>query len=501
MKAINATSPLSYMLAAFSGSVLATGIYLVLKLEFRYAAAAVCGIAMIAAGLYFFDRLQDYLLYLLIFNIQFVGFEKGLFFSPDVVVSTPAIGVGLADIVLVLVYLAWFYRVFVQRIEPLPKMVSTDYWVLAFFAAHLISWPGSASALFTFYEVVRVGKYILLYFYISRHLKREHLKPLLLLLFVNVAIQSSLGLMQSLGGKLVGFGTTKGAESWDVDFIDLVPGFSFSQGSGTLLTAHCLGVFLGMLLMITLALTLESKVRFSFRLLGAMVFALGCAGIVTTYARGAWLAFAVALLFMLIVYFPRDARAFLLILAIAVAGSTVLVANWRLIHARIFDAPPDIMEARWELNRLGWRLFKENPIVGVGANAYYQAHDQYDSRNVKSPFKAFPPHNLQLFIAAQMGTVGFVIFYGLMLSTIARCRILTRSKNTVMRALGWGIIGAILLEQVEGVTNFTFYTTTMYYWLWFLMGIAVALTFIVQKNPDEGFGIAVEGPTLQGALR
>jgi len=483
MKAAKRLVPAPHLGAMLSGTAFALAVWAMMRLEFKYALAALLGTALLALALFFFDRLGSFLLYLLVFNVPLVGFEKALFLHQEAVLATAGIGIGLADFILVGLYLMWWFRI-LERKEPWPALQRTDLWALAFLAVNVLSWGITASRVYTFFEIVRVAKCLLLYFYVSRNLKKAHLKWVVLLLFFVIVSQSFLGFYQSLTGNLIGLGATKGSiGDSDTDFLNLVPGFGRPQASGTLQTPHCLGTFLDMLLMVALALLLEGSLRPGYRWLAAAVLLVGTAAVIATFARGAWGTLAITFFLVVCLYLPRRKMAALAAVAVLLCLVPVIVAYREGIYLRLFEAPSDIMETRWRLNQLAWEKFKQRPLLGVGANAFYQAHDEYDERNVLSGWKLPPAHNIPLFIASQTGLLGLLTFYGLLLSALSRCWSAGRSYEPFLRALAIGVFAGLIAEQIEGITNFTFYTTAIYYWTWLSFGLAVGLSNLFPSRP------------------
>lgn len=476
MRAFRLASPLQYATAMACGSLFALLIWAVLLLQTKYMLAALAGMVLLGATLFFFDHLADFLLYLLVVNIPLVGFEKSLFFRTEAIAATNGFGIGLADLLLFALYLHWAFRILVDRSEPFPRLQKMDYWVFGFLAVNVLSIVGSASVPYTLFEVFRMGKYAFLYLYISRNLRRAHLRPLLLLLFLIVLTQTALGLYQGLTGSLLGLGATKGSvEQNTLDFLAMIPGFGRPQASGTLMTPHCLGVFLTMLLMIALAVLMEEELEPPLRWLAAAIFVIGTAGVVATFARGAWVAFAVAVFMVFLFYLRRQPKAIVAGALLAVVLVPIVLFNWSSIHKRIFDAPPEIMQERWELMKLGFRLFRQHPMLGVGANAFYQAHDEYDPRDLLNTYKKPPVHNLALFVAAQTGALGFTFFFAVIVAALRRSWRVAQRSQGLLRAMAFGTFAALIAEQIEGITNFSFYTNVLYFWLWFSIAMVVAL--------------------------
>jgi hypothetical protein len=101
----------------------------------------------------FARKFSDLLLVLTLFSIPFSTFTKWLY-PPDLfsgiyqgaLIGT--FGIGLIDFLLVGLYLSWFYRIIVIRVQTLPRLHLLDglilCYILTIFLASIGSWAGGS---------------------------------------------------------------------------------------------------------------------------------------------------------------------------------------------------------------------------------------------------------------------------------------------------------------------------------------------------------------------
>src|SRR5439155_15668508 len=107
---------------ALLGATLSFGLYQVWQLERRWMIICFVAIAAVAVSLCFAKRFGDFLLIAAFFSIPFATFTKWLYpadlFSglyQGALIGT--FGIGLIDLLLAGLYMSWFYRVFIIRIQ------------------------------------------------------------------------------------------------------------------------------------------------------------------------------------------------------------------------------------------------------------------------------------------------------------------------------------------------------------------------------------------------
>src|ERR1039458_504746 len=250
--AIRLRSFTRYSVVAVAGLLFATVVASALTLDFRYSLAFITGTLLFAGAISAIGSLRNLLLYVMAFNLPFTSIEKTFLQTTQTTFVTPGVPIGLGDICIFGLYGLWFVVIFITRKERIPKPATLDWWVFAFWCAHAISVFHATSPGLAILEVVRLGRYLMVYFYLAHNLRRQHLKWITAGLMCAILMQASLAVVQYRSGKLLGIGRTKGASDLDYEQYT-VPGFeNVSRAEGTTFDSHALGLFFAMTLPVPL---------------------------------------------------------------------------------------------------------------------------------------------------------------------------------------------------------------------------------------------------------
>jgi len=216
--------------------------------------------------------------------------------------------------------------------------------------------------------------------------------------------------------------------------------------------------------------------------------------LISSFSRGAYLAFAAGGLF---VGYLKSGRFLLFwgLFAVAtvaifpqVLPESVLARLDSLTEDKVAGAAPKQLDKSSEVRLIMWRaasrMILENPILGKGFKAFPKLKSEYTEQYVHES----DPHSMYLYIGSQMGLpamvlflyiLGFATFLGLMLA---------RSKvDRFSRAIGIGgaaaaVCYAIICVFGSRAVNADF---TMYFWTYFIvMGV---LYRDLIKGPDKRF--------------
>lgn len=232
--------------------------------------------------------------------------------------------------------------------------------------------------------------------------------------------------------------------------------------------------------------------RMTGRLIALGALLLFVAVIVRTFSRSGLLGLLVALGAAIAMRGFNRARLIPVGLALLVMVSTAPDTYWRRIGAAIgwvarpmvpgvaqwtaLDPPPggDSLDSRWGLGRVGWTMFREHPLTGVGKGNYYSLYAEY-ARQVDPTLPGDPmgPHNALIHVAAQTGVLGLAAFT--MTVLVGLCGLRTGAR----RLAGAGLVReAGLLAAIE-VALYAYLVTAMFLndntfqrYLWLLIGLA-----------------------------
>jgi len=179
-------------------------------------------------------------------------------------------------------------------------------------------------------------------------------------------------------------------------------------------------------------ITMSGLMSKAYRILSISLFVLVTTGLWYLQGRAALLAAAVflTLTFLLALTFLRKKNhnvrgtiaAFLVLLVIGVAGSTVAFQNQQK-YARLFNT--ETVKSRLVLWQNSAEMIKESPVLGVGAGNW-KVHvaeyglDQFE-RRVRSGSDIYQrPHNDFIWIFSELGIAGFICYLGIFFTVTHR---------------------------------------------------------------------------------
>lgn len=165
-------------------------------------------------------------------------------------------------------------------------------------------------------------------------------------------------------------------------------------------------------------------------------------GIVTlleTCSRGGWLSFIVSFGIYIIIglkwKFLNYGKLFIIILIMG-----LLYAGFSgTINERIFGYDANSAMSRISLMKLAFNMVKEHPIVGIGANTFYNQKYLYISDDIAGQYIDLV-HNEYLLVWAETGIIGLCGFLGLIFSFLKEGSYLIRqNENKFLKYIGLGI--------------------------------------------------------------
>jgi O-antigen ligase len=146
--------------------------------------------------------------------------------------------------------------------------------------------------------------------------------------------------------------------------------------------------------------------------------------------------------------------------------------------------------ARMYVWRGGWVMFKNNPLIGIGAGNFpwrlgsYESHPELTARNTFGrSFAGRAAHSTWFQLLPETGLLGTSAFAVLLVCALRRSyRWVTSSDSSHFRALGGGVCAGLLAFSAAG----TFVSALWYPLVWLLFGIAVALRQSPKQHLDPG---------------
>jgi O-antigen ligase len=200
-------------------------------------------------------------------------------------------------------------------------------------------------------------------------------------------------------------------------------------------------------------------------------------GLFFTFSRIAWLAAALGSLVFIVFYFKTQGKRSLIIVlsALIVSCATIALLFPNLITNRVSKvAESDAVVNRGLFNHFGVQIMKQNPILGVGAGNYIPAMEH--GFRVE-PWQYQPPHNIFIFLGAELGIFGVALF------TLILFEIFSRAWTNRRRLLTLSLLTIGLLYVFIGCFDHYFVTIQQGRLIFFtILGLILALTNL---NPHE----------------
>jgi len=210
-------------------------------------------------------------------------------------------------------------------------------------------------------------------------------------------------------------------------------------------------------------------------ILVALIFLLSLICLGLTYSRGAWLAFAVSMVFLSI----KNIKKFFFIVLFLFIFGIIFV--------------PGMMDARADLNSLHrffennnrilyWRgaleIIKDYPIFGAGLNTYSLVRSQYNL-----DWGGYP-HNGYLHMLAEIGFLGFFSFLWVIFTLMRNAiKSLSIFRIASLKILFLGFLSGLSAFLFHAFWDTTFYSVQLASLMWIIMGLIVT----IEKLSKEDF--------------
>lgn len=343
------------------------------------------------------------------------------------------------------------------------KMELLDVLVMCFMAVMMlggmISYGGSQSV-----QAALIYSSLMLGYFLTVGLvnNKMALSRIVKIICLSLALVSLYGLYQNFSGNV-------SAEWIDTEMFDAIEGRVVS----TFENPNMLGEYLILLLPIMAACVLGEK-SFCKKPGYLICFALGCACLVYTWARGAWLGFILAaVLFMLM--WNRNA------MGLIVAGIVALPFAVPFLPESIvsrFASIGDLADTSTNYRVFIWRgsanLAADYALtgIGVGQQAFSRIYPYYSFAGIETAPHA---HNLFLQLFIEVGVWGFIVFVALVLCVLQSGFSLAKNgQDKTVRLIGCGALCGVLAALLQGMTDYVWYNYRVFFVFWVVIGIVSA---------------------------
>ncbi|KAA0234412.1 MAG: Protein TolB [Acidimicrobiales bacterium] len=129
-------------------------------------------------------------------------------------------------------------------------------------------------------------------------------------------------------------------------------------------------------------------------------------------------------------------------------------------------------DARWETNIVGYRMIKDEPLIGTGINNFQRHLMEYLENNLL--FYGHPSHNFYILMTAESGFLGLfaVLIIGITFFVLAIR--LSRVKDRFLASIGVGATVAFVYLTLEEMFSFSLKQDIPLAFYWVICGVVVA---------------------------
>jgi O-antigen ligase len=215
---------------------------------------------------------------------------------------------------------------------------------------------------------------------------------------------------------------------------------------------NSLAGYLNLVLPFAIACMTFGKTR-GLRILGLICHAAAGAALYFTGSRGGLIAYGGMLLISFWFLKPKRVALLRLLSSLALAVALVLSLQGRNEGARLQEVDEFTQDTRLALWGAAGVMFLGHPILGVGYGNYRSLYNDYLPGVTPDQLDS---HNLYLQFLAETGTVGFLIFCGLMVAFARMALKLARQSDPFYRLVGVGVGGALAATLIHGMADYIF---------------------------------------------
>lgn len=483
---------LRYLATVIAGALIALAVYQMWSLETRYMVVAVAGVVLIAFSMAFLRQSSDFLLVALLFCIPLTNFCKYLLIGSysdrdfGILRYSGTLSIGPVELLLIALYGMWFIRIVVTREDKPPHFEKPDIVLLLLLAAYVFSIPGTPIAKSGVFGVLYLGRYLLVYLYVSRHFERRHITWLLLAIAAALIIETSLAGVQYTTGKFVGIALDRG-QGVRIHDQYAVPGIEHrTRATGTVSESHTFGIYMAMLLMYAFAMVGYRGVSRSVRTLALGLFLAGAVAILVSFSRATWVscAIALALMWYVRVAFWGEKQIVLPTLALPLLLAPLLPWGIEIIVERFETAGGELLQARFEQYPVAWAIWMDHFFFGYGLGNYMEALKTYNFGGAAR----LPVHNAFLWAAAETGLFGVLAFIGVLVGALRRCWRLVRAQREPICRIALAGMAGLVAYALDGLTDPLYREPVVFMMVWVTIAVSVALIRIDRESLENASG-------------
>jgi putative inorganic carbon (hco3(-)) transporter len=350
-------------------------------------------------------------------------------------------GLSMTTLALLGLYAMWFVRLLVNPAEP-PQPRLRPAAIPAIFlgltgASIVVARDRTVSG----FEITMLLQMLLLFIYLASTVRtRNDVRFIVTMLLVGLLLESLLTLV------LFVLGTN--FEFWGIGTRSrpTLDGTN-SRVGGTIGAPNNAGAYFGFMATIAFAL-LMSPIRGALRRLALIASVPGVMALALTQSRGAWLAFVVSLLFVLVGLHSGRRLSPAAMVAFGLGVAILLIPLQGIIASRLLASDEGSAAGRVPLMEMALEMVRDHPLLGVGANNFVLALPDYAGGQFSAAWMAVV-HNRFLLVWSQAGTGALLAFLLFVAVTIRRGWRARTLDDPLLAGVGLGLGAAVAGHAVH----------------------------------------------------
>ncbi|HNW59743.1 MAG TPA: O-antigen ligase family protein [bacterium] len=353
--------------------------------------------------------------------------------------------IALTQIAVATAAIAWMMRLWYTRSLQWPRL-GVEWGFVAFIAAELLA------CIF------------------STHLSQNliYLKRLLLIPIVYIVAANCSGERELRRLGMIFTGAIALYSLWGIGSFLLHPSLRVRHIQNSMTAGGI--TMVGAVVAMVFALRLPGR-RDRLLMAAAAAVSLGC--LILTSTRGSWVGFFAAALVILIV---QQRKLLLILPVIALAFYLLSPAGFSQRMRHIFDPTWGTNAKRVHWWSVGWEIFKDHPVVGIGDVGTTPMYTRYAPPGEKELIGHF--HSNYVHIAVTLGAIGLTAFLFMVLTILVR---LAQRLKACVRGPGWSsawalaALAAAIAFHINGFFEWNFGDQEIITMIWFITGIGLGL--------------------------
>jgi len=451
------------------------------KREHSSGGAIFLTLGALLGGLTFFISIEYILIALAVIIVLPIVFYKPEFGFFLIITALPFLPTMLLAGMLILVFISFSIKVL--RGKRTVKFDICDISVLFFAALMFLGGPISSSPSGSLAPALLYTCFMLAYF-LAVNLIRSQRQVMqgIKLLLIGLFFTSVYGIYQNFFG-------AESATWHDEEMFSEISKRVYS----TFENPNVFGEYL--ILLLPLAVSLLYLIKpLGKKTLTAVVLVCGCASLIYTWSRGAWLGFIIAMMIYFLITYKNTFIIYITALAALPFSIPFLPASIVNRFTSIGDLNDTSTNYRVNIWKAVVKMIEDTFItgIGVGERAFDEIYPFYALSGIES---APHSHNLYLQITLETGIAGLAVFITAMVLLIrksfsAASKAMKEAEssetaNTSMKKNAFTVIGMICgigAFLIMGMTDYVWYNYRVFLLFWIICGITAASSNVIRSE-------------------